>query len=346
MRRRSTIVLIAALLLLAGAAIYLELSDKGTTTSGDGSRQFAYRDTASVTRIFIADKEGNRSDIVRTRDGWWVNNKYRCRSEAILNLLEVIRNVEVKMPVPRQAKESVIRIMAAAAIKVEIYAGDDLVKQYYVGHETLEGDGSYMLLTDLETGKNFEDPYACFIPGFVGYLLPRYIAKEHEWRDRQVINYIPPEMAKVEVLYTGFPDSSFVIDLESTTSFRLSDGRGRLLPFGEDRMKQYLAYFQNLHYEALITGRNRQLEDSLAKVGPFCSVIVTARPFRKNTYKFYRKKFTGEFVPEIGVAYDYDPDRLYVNFAGGKEWAIGQYFVFGRILQSTAYFSDRDSVKK
>ena len=346
MQRRRSLILVSALLVLAGAAVYLKFSDRGTTTSGDKSRQFAYKDTAAITRIFIADKEGSRSDLVRTRDGWYVNNKYRCRSEAVLNLLEVIRNIDVKMPVPRQAKESVVRIMAAAALKVEIYVGKKLVKQYFVGHETADGDGSYMLLTDPETGRNYEDPYVCSIPGFIGYLLPRYIAKEHEWRDRLVVNYIPPEMSKIEVLHKGMPDSSFVIDLESTTSFQLTDGRKQALPFSEERMKQYLSYFQNLHYESLITGRYPNLQDSLKQAGPFCTVIVTARPFRRETFRFYRKKFAGQFEPEIGVVYDYDPDRLYMSFQEGREWAICQYFVFGKILQNSAYFSARDSVKK
>jgi hypothetical protein len=346
MNRRTTVLIVVALLLLSGVALYLHLSKTTGTTSGDESRAFAFKDTAAITRIFIADKEGSASDLRRTSRGWIVNDKYPCRSEAILNLLEVIRNVEVKMPVPRQAKEPVIRIMSAAALKVEIYAGDELVKQYYVGHETLDGEGSYMLLRDPETGRNYSEPYVCFIPGFMGYLQPRYIAKEQEWRDRLVINYIPPQISKVEMIHSGQPDSSFTIDLLSTTQFRMTDGRGKAVPFDEGQLKQYLAYLQNLSYEALITNLNPRLLDSLATAGPFCELTVTARPMRRDVYQFYRKSFAGMFDPEIGVKYDYDPDRLYMRFNGGREWAICQYFVFGKILQNSGYFLKRESVKK
>src|SRR5688500_15164048 len=197
MNRRNSLIVMVALLLLVALALYLHFSRTNSTTSDNPARDFAFRDTAAITKIFIADKEGSRSELQRTPSGWVVNDKDPCRSQEILNQMEVIRNVEVKMPVPKPSKESVIRIMAAAALKVEIYAGEEKVKQYYVGHETPDSEGSYMLLTDPETEKNFADPYVCFIPGFTGYLLPRYIAKEHEWRDRLVVNYIPPQLDQI-----------------------------------------------------------------------------------------------------------------------------------------------------
>ncbi len=346
MSKRSVFILLICLLVLSSVAIYLYYSKGTTTTATDASRNFAFKDTASVNRVFIADKEGNSAEVKRTSRGWIVNNKYNCRGEAILNLLEVIRNVEVKMPVPRQAKENVIRIMAAAALKVEVYANDKLVKQYYVGHETSDGEGSYMLLSDHRSGKNFADPYVCFIPGFTGYLQPRFIAKEHEWRDRLAINYIPPEIAGVEMYYPGMPDSSFTIELKSTTEFRLTDGNKKPLPFEEFKMKQYLAYLQNLSYEVLITDKYPHLQDSLKKAGPFCQLTITAKPFRKDVFSFYRMKFSGQFNPELGVTYDSDPDRLYMNFSGRKEWAIVQYFVMGKLFRHSGYFNSDGSVKK
>lgn len=345
MKRRSWL-LIALLLVLGALALYLHFSHQPGTTSGDASRQFAYKDTAAITHIFIADKEGSRSEVKRTDKGWIVNDKYPCRSEAILNLLEVIRNVEVKMPVPKPAKENVIRIMAAAALKVEIYTGKKLVRQYYVGHETTDGEGSFMLLSDPKTGKNYDEPFVCFIPGFTGYLQPRYIAKEHEWRDRLVINYIPPDLQKVEIIHAGQPDSTFSVELLTTNNFVLRNGLGQELQYDTASVKRFLSYLQNIHFEALITGKNPRLEDSLAAVGPFCQLIVTARPFRKDVFKFYRKKFTGEFEPELGVKYDFDPDRLYMRFNNDKEWAICQYFVFGKILQNSSYFLPPPPVKK
>jgi hypothetical protein len=337
--KRSSAIIIVVLLVLVGFSIYVYTSKNSMTTSDEDDRKFSYKDTAAITKIFIADKEGNSSSVERTREGWIVNKKYKCRTDAILNLLEAIRNVEVKMPVPKEARENVIKFMASGALKVEIYKGDELVKQYYVGHETPDSEGSYMLLTDHESGKNYRNPYACFIPGFIGYLQPRFIAKETEWRDRVVLNYIPPQIKSIDVQYPLAPvDSSFTIELLSTTVFRLKDGKGAELRFDKENLKQYLIYFQNISYEGLITGRNRKLEDSLSKQMPFCILTVNTTAFSKDVFKMYRKTVRPDVNPDLGVKYDYDPDRFYLRFSNDKEWAIAQYFVFGKLFVNPSYF--------
>jgi hypothetical protein len=251
------------------------------------------------------------------------------------------------MPVPKSAKENVIRFMASGALKVEIYVGDDRVRQYYVGHETEDSQASYMLLSDPETGKNYKDPYACFIPGFNGYLQPRFIARENEWRDRLVLNYIPPQMKEVKVQYNRLPaDSSFSIELLSTTNFKLKDGNGNTLTFDDSRLKQYLIYLQNISYEGLITGMNQRLLDSLAMQTPFCVLSVTTTQFKTDVFKMYRMPPKPDVVPEKGVTFEFNPDRFYLRFNNDKEWAIAQYYVFGKLLVTPQYFAAAVAVKK
>jgi len=347
MKKSSSLIVISILLVLAGVSIYIYKSRSGLSTVDEDARNFAFRDTAAITRIFIADKDGKHSDIKRTKGSWVVNDKYNCRSDAILNLLEVIKLVEVKMPVPKAQRESVIKYMAAQALKVEIYAGEELVKVYYVGHETEDGEGSYMLLADPESGKNYKDPYVCFIPGFKGYLLPRYIANENEWRDRLVINYTPPQIKQVSVQnFEASADSSFTIQLANANSFKLLNGKGANLSFNETALRQYLVYLQNISYEVLLTGKNKKLQDSLLAVKPFSAITVTTVDNKVEKYNFYRKQFLGDINPEHGVKYDFDPDRLYLSFSDDREWALVQYFVFGKLLVSSNYFSPDTSVKK
>ena len=345
--KRSSVVVIIVLLLLTGASVFVYRSKSKMSTVDGDARNFSYKDTAAITKIFIADREGDQSTLERTPKGWIVNGKFHCRDEAILNLLEVIKHVEVKMPVQQNARESTIKFMASTAVKIEIYAGEELVRQYYVGHETLDSEGSFMLLTDVSTGKNYPDPYVCFIPGFTGFLQPRYIAKENEWRDRIVLNYIPPQIRQIKVQHYDAPaDSSFTVELLNTTTFKLKNGKGQELPFDESRMKQYLSYYKDMSYEALITGFNKRLQDSLATQSPFTVISVTTTDFKTSEYKLYRKQYLGDHGPETGIKYNYDPDRLYMRFDQDKEWALAQYFVFGKLLMSPNYFMAQASVKK
>jgi hypothetical protein len=202
-------------------------------------------------------------------------------------------------------------------------------------------------LTDIDKNKNFKDPFVCFIPGFVGFLQPRFIAKENEWRDRVVLNYTPPQIKQIKVTHSKEPsDSSFIIEVINTNSFKLKNFQNKELLFDENKMRQYLIYFQNISYEVLITGKNKKLQDSLSSLKPFSEIEITTIDSKKNQFKFYRKQFMGDIVPEMNIKYSHDPDRFYLSFDQDKEWALIQYFVFGKLLISSSYFTQGNPVKK
>jgi hypothetical protein len=346
MKRSSLITILVLLALIITSVLIFKKKGRSGTLDED-SRNFKVQDTASITKIFMADKNGKQCTVARTPKGWMVNDKFYVRPDAILTLLETIKNVEVKHPVARQAKEAVLKILAYRAIKVEIYSGDELIKQYYVGHETTDGEGTHMLLTDIESGKNYPDPYVVFIPGFNGYLNTRYIVEEKLWRNLSVINYGPDQLKRIDYVNFAKPDSSFAINIVNTKTFELSDNKGQKIPFNEVMMKQYLAYFLNLNSEAIFTSSDKSVVDSLTNKGkPFAAFILTDTQNKKHDYYFYYKPVLSATNFEYGVNYKYDPDRLYVNFDDKKEWATIQYFVFGKLFVTTQYFTGSQTVKK
>ncbi len=340
--KRSSLILISVLVALSLLAFYLyKTKAKPSTTDDMEDRKFAVKDTASIGKIFIADKEGNSSNILRTKEGWFVNNKFKCRTDAILNLLEIIKNIDVKMPVPKSAQEETVKLLAGLSFKVEIYnTNNELIKQYYIGHETQDYEGSYMLLTDIENGVNFNTPYICHLPGFKGYLKPRYICKENEWRSQQVISLTPNQIKQIKVEYLANQDSSFVLDVIDTKNFKLNSLQGKLLTATEGNLKQYLAYFQNLNYEGLISSYSKKFQDSLLINKPFCTITIDERPFKTNILKFYRKEAPNHLKSDTLNKYSYDPDRFYLVFEGDKQFAIAQYYIFGKILVTPKYFTN------
>lgn len=345
MKKSSLIIIVSLLALIIGSVLIYKKKGKASTLSED-ARNFKYQDTAAITKIFMADKNGKQCTVERTSEGWKVNNKFLVRPDAILTLLETIKNVEVKRPVARQAKEGTLKVLAYRAIKVEIYAKDELVKQYYVGHETPDGEGTHMLLTDVESGDNYEDPFVVYIPGFTGFLNTRYIVEEKHWRDLSVINYTPDKLKSIAYMNYQKPDSAFTVDILNTKSFSLKNASGTVLPFDEMKMKQYLAYFQNLNAEAIFTETDKRVADSLRKTKPFASFKITDHKNKSHDYHFYYKLPPTFKNAEYGVKYKYDPDRLYVNFDNNKEWAVIQYYVFGKLFITIEYFIQMQPVKK
>jgi hypothetical protein len=346
MKNRSSLIVITLLTILCAVSFYLYKNKTSGSTLDKDARNFAVEDTASITKIFLADKNNHSLTLQRTKEGWKTTNGYHARPDAINLLLYTIRSLEVKSPVSKNAKKAVLKFMVGQGIKVQIYKGDELIKQYYIGSENAENDGTHMLLTNLDTGDNYDDPYLMCIPGFNGYLSSRYFLSEDEWRERLSINYTPPQLKEIKVEFSEKPDSSFVIKLKSTTSFELQKLNGTPIPFEEAKMKQYLAYFQNISYEKLLTNVNRRLCDSVRNAIPFIKMSITDNQNKVREFNFVRKYSSPELNMKYGHDYVYDPDRLFMRYDNDKEVALIQYYVFGKLLQTYEYFLPKSSVKK
>ena len=338
--KKSTIIILATLIALAGVSIYIYKTKSKTSTIDKEASDFKYKDTAAIDKLFLADKDGHQILAERKPEGWMLNGKFHVRPDVIETLLYTIYSVEVKSPVSKNGRVSAVKQMAAQSTKIEVYSKGKKVKQYYVGHPTQDHTGTFMILTNLETGENYEEPFITHIPGFEGYLSTRYNTTEIDWRDRLLINYRPPQIKQIKLELHEIADSSFVIDLYSMQRFGLKTKKGNI-PFEEDKMKQYIAYFQNVNCEYVLP-KNDHLVDSLTKSAlPFATLTITDRNEGKTVCEFFHKQPIASKNLEYAVDYKYDPDRLFVRYNNQKDIGVAQFYVFGKILQTYEYFLPR-----
>lgn len=340
MKKNFLIGLVFSGLLVLSVLVYHKISRPSTLNKSE--RDFAVKDTASITRIRISNKNREMSELVRTDSGWIVNGKYPIRPDAYFNLMEAIKRVEVFYPVPQSQRELVFRSLAHQAIKVEIFKGKNCIKKYYLGGETPDGQGTYMLLSyENEDDKNYENPMVTGIPGFVGFLSPRFITKEEWWRSTEILKAHPSEIQQIEMNNLLFPDSSFVIRSNNGTAFVLLDHKGNALPANPFKLKQYLSYFLSLHIELYFTIHDKSIADSLMKKGvPFRIFTVVKKNGKKEKFSCYRRPVDSGKDDEFKAAYSYDPDRFYLLKNCGKsyEFCYAQYFVFGKLFVQPDYF--------
>jgi cytochrome oxidase Cu insertion factor (SCO1/SenC/PrrC family) len=338
--KKSSIIILAILIALTGISIYIYKTKGKTSTLDKEASDFKYKDTAAIDKIFLADKDGKQLILERKKDGWILDEKYHVRPDVILQLLYTIQSVEVKSPVSKLSRVSVIKALASKSTKIEVYSKGKKIKQYFVGHNTQDHTGTYMLLTNIETGDNYEEPFIVHIPGFDGYLTTRYNTSEIDWRDRLLINYRPPQIKQIKLDLHEIPDSSFVVDLFSMQRFGLKTNKGNL-NFEEDKMKQYIAYFQNVNCE-IVLDKKDHLVDSLSKSGiPFATLTITDRNNGTNVCEFFHKYSNDAQNQEYNKNYTYDPDELFVRYNNGKDYGVAQFYVFGKILQTYPYFLPR-----
>jgi len=123
-------------------------------------RDFAIEDTALVDRIFLADKQGHKALLERQASGVWTVGEYQARPQAVRDLLFTLNKMVVKAPVAKSMQPKVLKDLSGIGQrKIEIYAGKQLLKTIYVGIETMDKMGTYMMI------EGSSVPFEVHIPG-------------------------------------------------------------------------------------------------------------------------------------------------------------------------------------
>lgn len=331
MKKGNYLIIIITLLLLVIAGIFL--SNKKTSTLAAGSDNFAIEDTGKINKIFLADRNGNTVSLEKAKGSgeWVVNKKYPIRKDAIKTLLSTFKNLRVKSPVSKSARNTVIKDIAAVGTKVEIYMEGNLVKTYYVGRETPDNLGTYMI------EENAPNAFITDIPGFNGYLTPRYITSESEWRSQAIFNYAPGEISKLKLECLEYPENSFEIQVQSMDKFSLLDGSGKKVLNSEPiEVFSFLSRFQQINYEAFAKV-SEKVRDSVLKSRPIYIYHILDHKGNSTELKIYRKyAIPGEKVQlnAQGKPSPFDTARMYAKMNGVDQLLLIQYFVFDKIMPS------------
>ena len=234
-----------ALIILMAALIWFLSTDKKSTISLENN--FAISDTASVSKIFIADRNGTTITLNRNKKNWVVNNKYGVRKDAIKTILTTINQIRIQRPVSKNALDNVIKNLATTGVKIEIYTNQETPnKTYTIGSSTSNHLGTYMFLAGSET------PFIVHIPSFNGFLSPRYGIQgnkisEKDWRTTNIFSLKAENIARVIVNHIQQPEKSFSL---TTDSMILHNNSGNVVSFNQEKVLQLLNAFKLLNCES------------------------------------------------------------------------------------------------
>lgn len=301
-------------------------------------RDFAISDTSGVNKIFLADK-GNRSIVLeRKSDGkWLVNNKFPVRPDAIRLLLQTMHDLRVNRPVSMEGHNSVVQDMAGNAIKVEVYNKDgDAIKKYYVGGVAKDYQGNYYLM------DGAEQPYIVDIPGFNGYLSVRYILDELDWRDRNVMQLEPSDIARISVQYLDERvASSYAVSQIDLDHFTVeTPSKPGVQQVGKTK-NCFILFEQFKELNGVNYARNRPLDDSARHRAPFAILKVMTKAKQQFTLKIVHADVTErskqQFDPN-GRPMSFDSEVYYVWVNENKEMLLMQDFALRWVLVSNKEF--------
>lgn len=342
MKKNRLIILIT--LVLAIIAAILVLSRSNNTFTKEHS-DFAVDDTATITRIFMADKTSHSIELVRGDSGiWMANNEYRARPDAIQTLLKTMLNMAVMQPVSKNARNTIIKRLAASAVKVEIYQQvyridlfrtirlfphEKRTRVYYVGSSTPDNMGTYMIM------ENAEIPFITYLPGFRGFIAVRFSPRMEDWRDHTIFATPIAAIQNVTVEFVEVPGFSYEIRRAGERAFTLVDKfTGKEIPdYDTARVLEVLIAFSNIKFEALVTGFTRQKLDSISGSKPFHIITLTDTKGNIQVVRTFHRSNPEGILDEAGNYIPFDRDRMYALINDGKDLVLIQFFVFDAIIK-------------
>lgn len=285
-----SILIPAIILIILGGAVYWLTTKSRDSTFSAKNTEFAVKDTAAIDEIHLSNMKGKQVKLKEKTEKheWMVNGQYPASQSKIQNLLHTIKKVEVKKPVPLEARENVVKGLASNNVQVDIYKEGNLVRSYFVGHQTPSELGTYMAMNNSD-----KEPYVTHIPGFYGYLTTRYFADPGEWRSTQIWNFNPVSIQEVTMEYPERDDWSFKLQKAQAERFKLtrSSGQSGLPNPSEKAIKRYLTQFRDFH--CIEDLNDQQKRDSLQQLKPDARIQVKTTNDRQRSIKLFgvfRKK--------------------------------------------------------
>lgn len=260
---------------LAAVAWWLWRGNTGSTIRGPLT-DFAIQDTASVDRIFIAEKTGGTADLRRTPTGWTVNGM-PAKGFNVNLLLKTFKRVELRAPVPKTMESNVMRVMAGTAKKVEIYQGGSKPsKIWWVGGSTTDHYGTYMVLEVPGVGRS-SVPYEMGMAAFTGVLNTRFHTIIDDWRSSRVTFYPKlAEVSQVDLEIPGNPEMGYRIRFGGGDDLTLYDIHGQEVAMDTLRVQDAMLALRQGSFEGFERELPAASKDSVLASTPWYILSITS----------------------------------------------------------------------
>ena len=201
-------------------------------------------ETENIDKIIMSDKAGNIINLEKENKKWIINSKYDVWERQIKYTLEVMKDIRIKSSVSEQKTKFVLQNIATKGVKVEIFEKEKKIKSYYIGGNTPDHHGTYMIM------ENAKNPYVLHIPDrHPGILNPKYgiegfYVNETVWREPITINIRPEEISEVKVMDFINQEQSYTINIKNKT---LVDFENNEILIDNRKYNEFASFFSNLH---------------------------------------------------------------------------------------------------
>lgn len=323
----------------AGFLFYHQQSDN-TLSTLVADRAFAPQQIEEVNRVFIADRQGNTSDLVRHANQWTINGKYRVRENAMDNLLDAIERIKVKYKPADAAVPTMVKNLASEGIKVELYDNNNrLLKAYYIGGSTQDERGTYAIMAGAE------QPYVTHLPGWDGNLRFRFNLTGDDWRDKALFRFKPTTITKVSIEYPRQKSKSFRLFKKGLTyevePFYEATPRYAGAP-APGRTEAFLMGFEEIIAEAF--ENDNPVRDSITQLLPFSIIKISTTQNEVHKVALFPVIPRAVTInPDTGLPLASQPVERYFAEVNDEDFMLAQNQLVRRILWSYDFFFEENT---
>ena len=342
---RLTIIITSVLIVVAAVLLW---NNRYLTTLRGEAYDFTVRDTASVTRLFFADKSGNQVLLSRTEEGWKVNEKYDAQQTMVNNMLYTLDKMRIKMPVSLASHDNVITRMAGTNTKVEVYQivprinlfnkvklfpHEKLTKVFFIGDVTQDNSGTYVLK------EGADKAYIVHLHGFRGFISSRFSANQEDWRDHKIISENISDIASLKLEFNNDPENSFILNETGRYKYEMKRlNNGSNINIDTVRVLNLLTSFGDVRFEAFLTDITKERRDSIINSPYQERLTLTTKDGRQNVIRTYTMRINASAFGFEENDWDDDPDHKYAYIENNDELVMIQDFAFGKILKPAEYY--------
>lgn len=346
-----SIVIIAVLVIIT--AILIGNNRYLSTLRGEAA-DFTVYDTASITKLFFADKSGNQVVLQRNGNGWTVNDEYTANQNMVNEMLYTLNRMRIKMPVSIKKSDNIVTRMSSTNTKVEVYQmlprinlfnkvklfyHEKRSKVFYIGDVTQDNQGTYVLK------EGGDKVYIVHLHGFRGFISSRFTANLIDWRDHTIFREKMANIESVKLEINDDPANGFIIKENGRYQYTMNRLNGEPVAFDTLRVLNLMSSFGNVRFEAFLNDVEPARRDSIIN-SPFQQrLTLTTKDGKSSSVTTYTMRANADmFLYSEDDLENYDdmikdPDHKYALLSDGNEFVLIQDFVFGKLLKPAYYYS-------
>ena len=350
--KKNWIIICAVAILGLVAFVVVKTKSKSATLKQD----YHIENVDAITKLYLSNKLDVNLLLERVGDkgsdtAWLVNSMYPANQPLVDMLLETLHDMRIRQHVNRNAIPNIIKNLSVNSIKVEVYQKvylinwfggklrlfpkEKLTTTYYVGSETQDNMGTFMFR------EGDEVPYIIHIPGFRGFLTPRFNPNPPLWRTRKIVDCDVQDLKSVKIEIPQMPQESFeVVRNGESFDFLLLQSNTVQPNFDTARVAQLLSSFVNLNFDEYASVVPKVELDTTFARPPGFVLTITDMADRVRTLRTYIKFTNPELIKQLDgsdLSEIFDVNRQYA-ILDNTDTVLIQYYVFDNILQPASYF--------